>query len=130
MEARPFSGRLGVKAIRLGCAQTAQQLACSPPPKLMIPVWVRLLFKMSAWWYTAGHTQCTSHLFLVLFPPIIPHRPWRLRGAPNVMGLVSTVSFLSQEIPGDTGSVLCQLRLLLKRLASMSVVLERGLLLS
>ena len=43
------------------------------------------------------------------------------------MGLVRTVYLLLRESPGDAGSVQRQLRLLPKRVDSMSGVLDRGL---
>ena len=52
--------------------------------------------------------------------PLLPHRPWKLRGTPKVLVLVRAVTFLIQDIPGDTGSVLCQLRLLMQMVAPMS----------
>ena len=61
---------------------------------------------------------------------LIPHMPWQLRGAPKVMGLGSKVSFMIWESTGDSGSALRQLRLLPKSVASISGVLEWGLLLS
>ena len=57
--------------------------------------------------------------------PFIPHMPWWLRGAPKFMVLGRTVYLLLWESPWDAGSFLDQLRLLPKRVASMSVVLAR-----
>ena len=47
MGSRPFSGRLGVEAIRGGCVQTDQQIACFICPKLIMPVWRRIIFNMA-----------------------------------------------------------------------------------
>ena len=61
--------------------------------------------------------------FLGFISPLLSHRTWWIRGTPKVMILVRTVSFLLQDSPRDAGSVLDQLRLLPKRVASMSGVL-------
>ena len=105
-------------------------------PKLMIPVWERRLFNMAdlvvyvppgaTFWPSSMHES-----FVIGFiSPFIPHRPWRIRGTPKVLVLVRTVSFLPRESPGDAGSVMRQILLLLNMTASMSGVLARGLLLS
>ena len=70
-------------------------------------------------------------LFVIGFIlPYVPYRRWRLRGAPKVLGMVRTVYFVLRDSTGDAGSVLLQLQLLPKRMASMSGVLAQGLLLS
>ena len=84
-------------------------------PKLMMPVWGSILFKMAElvvygppgakFWPSSMH-----ELFVIGFIlPLIPHRPWRLRGTPKVLGLGRTVSFLLRYITGYAGIVLSQL---------------------
>ena len=103
--------------------------------KLMMKVWGRLLIKMAdlVVYVPPGEMFWPSSMnesFVIGFiSSLIPLRPWRLRGTTKVMGLGRSVSFLLREIPGDAGSVLHQLQLLLKSVASMSGVLARGLLL-
>ena len=69
-------------------------------PKLMVPVWGRLLFKMAdlvvyvppgeIFWPYSMHKS-----FVIGFvSPLIPHRPWRTRGTPKVMRLGRTVYLL------------------------------------
>ena len=97
--------------------------------KLMIPVQGRLLSKMANLLvYVPPEEQfwpSSMKEFFVLgfIYPFIAHIPWRLRVTPKVLRLVIKVSFLLRESPGYTGSVLCQLRTLTKRVASMSGVL-------
>ena len=46
MFARPFSVRIGVEVIRGGFVETTQQIEFFICPKLMMQVWVRLMFNM------------------------------------------------------------------------------------
>ena len=104
-------------------------------PKLMIPVQERLLFKMVdlVVYVPPGETFWSSSMhksFVLGFVfPLIPHRPWRIRGTPKVWGMVRTVYLLIRESTGYSGSVLRQLWFLLKKVASMSGFMEWGLLL-
>ena len=51
--------------------------------------------------------------FLIGFvSPLSPNRPWIIRAKPMVLGLVRTVYFLIRDIPGDSVSIILQLRLL------------------
>ena len=61
---------------------------------------------------------------------LTPHRHWRVRGTPKVVGMGRILYFLIWKSPGDAGSFLFQLLLLPKRVASMSGLLKRGLILS
>ena len=105
-------------------------------PKLMMTVWVRLLFNISQFLVHKPpgemfQTYSMHESFVLVFIfPLINHRPWCIRGAPKVLGLGRMVSLLIREISGDAGSVLHQLWLLTKRVDSISGVLARGLLLS
>ena len=104
-------------------------------PKFMIPMYGRLLFKMDdlVVYVPPGEMFWPSSMHESFVPgfisPLIPHRPWWIRGTAKVLGLGRTVYLLIREIPEDSGSVLLQLQLLTKRVASMSLVLVRGLIL-
>ena len=99
--------------------------------KLMIPVWVRLLFKMydlvvygplgETFWPSSIHKS----FVLGFISSLLPHRPWRLMGAPKVLGPGRKVYLLLRDIIGYAGSVLRQFRLLQNRVASMPGVLAR-----
>ena len=104
-------------------------------PKLTMLVWGGLMFNMADLvLYVPPGGKCwpsSIHESFVLGSifPLIPHRTWRIRGAPKVIGMGRTVYFLLQESPMDAGSVIYQLWLLPKRVTSISRVLERVLLL-
>ena len=65
-------------------------------------------------------TSNNESFVLGFVSPLLPHRPWKIRGTPKVLVLVRAENFLIQQIPGDIGSVLFQLWLLTKRVVSMS----------
>ena len=105
-------------------------------PRLMMPVWGRLMLKMvdlvvyvppgEMFWPSSMHES-----FVICFIyPLIPHRTWWIRGTTKVLGLVRTVSLLIQESPGYEWSVMSQLWLLTKRVASISGVFARVLIIS
>ena len=105
-------------------------------PKLMMPVRRRLLLNMAKlvvyvppgemFWPSSMHES-----FVICFIyPLIPHRTWWIRGTTKVLGLVRTVSLLIQESPGYEWSVMSQLWLLTKRVASISGVFARVLIIS
>ena len=68
---------------------------------------------------TGGVGGIPNARVFVLGFSIIPHRYFMIRSSPKVPGLVMTVSFLLRESSGYEGSVLGQIRLLRKRMASM-----------
>ena len=98
----------------------------------MITVWGSLMFKMADWVHpTGGEVLAILNAQVICswgFSPI-PHRHWWIRGEPNVMGPGRILSFLIWESLGDAGSFIRQLQLLLNMVASVSGVLEQGLLL-
>ena len=59
--------------------------------------------------------------------PLICHSPWCLRGPPEGIVLEKVVAYFLGDIPRDLGIIMCQLCLLLKRVASMFGVLARVL---
>ena len=100
-------------------------------PKLMMSVWGNMLFKMAELvaYVPPGDNfspfSMHKSFFLGFIFPLIPHRTWWIRGTLKVIIMVRTVYLLLWESPWDAGSFLDQLRLLPKRVASMSVVLAR-----
>ena len=135
MGALPFSGRLDVEAIGVGCTQTAQKLVCFICNKLMMTVCVRLQLNMDylVVYRPPGVDVFPSSMHELFFPgfvsALIPHRTWWIMETPKVLRLGRTMYFPLRYSPADTGSFLCQLRLLPKRLESMSGLLSRGLIL-
>ena len=97
--------------------------------KLMMPVWGRLLFNMASFmvygplgesfWLSSMHKLFVLGFIL----PLIPHMPCWIRGITKVKGMGRMASLMIQESPGDEGIVMHQIRLIPKRVASMSGVL-------
>ena len=116
------------------CPDSLHILICL---KLMITLWGTLLYKVIKLFIYAPPppqgvifwpTSMSNSFVIVFISPLIPHRLWRLRGTPKILGLGRLVYYFLREIPGDADSVLCQLQLLPKRVASMLGVLAWGLL--
>ena len=68
-------------------------------------------------------------LVIGFFYPLIPQMPWQLRGTPKVMELVMEVYLMLWDSTWDSKSVLNQIWLPTKRVASILGVLEWVLLL-
>ena len=86
MGARSFGGRFGVEGIMAGCAKMAKQIAYIYLPKLIMPVWWRLIFMVAdvvvygplvekIW-----SSSMNESFFLDFVFTLIPHKPWRIRG--------------------------------------------------
>jgi hypothetical protein len=103
-------------------------------PKLMTYLWRKRLYKEAdvsfevpvgvPFWDKTMHER----LIVVIVFPLFDFSPWRMKSMPAVLALEGELPGLWERNPGDSTSVLCELRLLSKRVDSLPGDMVRSVL--